>query len=470
MKKVKLSIVFKDIWTIETICKENNIELFLKRLFKKNIEVNNNRIKILYNKKNNNTYFIMIDSKYKLLSLKNKVPNKFLLIAIDINTLISQEDKYKELEKIDILNNYLFQETKFDKIVDPEITKDIMNKIIKPSIVKNNLNKNIKSLITKDKSITINDNIKGSNKKVALKKYKNISIAKMINTNIILIKSNNSIATRKTRLINEINDKHNLKTGVIKQDKKIFKIENPKTGTKIIKPKKIHIITHLKKTNSIMVLHNLDNEKEVTTNTDLSKNATKKSFSTMPYGNREIVENNNIKKHLDKSKKGSNKKNNKTKIDTKIKSKQQEKVVKNKQGKVKDNKIPETLKKDNKKNKPQSITYTILSPNNGVLYQKEITLESPITVEELLMNTGLIVNNINGFISSINGIENEKMSGWVFEVNDLPVMITASDYIVNPNEQITWKYIDFSKEKENEETNIKTQIKKKSLSKEKNNF
>ena len=59
------------------------------------------------------------------------------------------------------------------------------------------------------------------------------------------------------------------------------------------------------------------------------------------------------------------------------------------------------------------------------------------------------------------------MSGWVFEVNNAPVMVSAADYIINPNEQITWKYIDFSKQNIEEQTeNKENKIVKKRINKE----
>ena len=86
-------------------------------------------------------------------------------------------------------------------------------------------------------------------------------------------------------------------------------------------------------------------------------------------------------------------------------------------------------------------------------------LVNPISVEDLLLQTGLNITNLNGFIESINGISNHGMSGWVYEINKASVMVSASDYIVNPNETIIWKYVDFSKLEAKEE-----------ISKENNNF
>ena len=68
-----------------------------------------------------------------------------------------------------------------------------------------------------------------------------------------------------------------------------------------------------------------------------------------------------------------------------------------------------------------------------------------MTVQDLLIQSGLDLDMSNGFINGISGIKNEGMSGWVFEVNNAPVMMPASEYIVNPQDQIRWKYIDFSK-------------------------
>ena len=92
-------------------------------------------------------------------------------------------------------------------------------------------------------------------------------------------------------------------------------------------------------------------------------------------------------------------------------------------------------------------------------------LVNPISVEELLLQTGLDINNSNGFIESINGIYNQGMAGWVYEVNDMPVMVSASDYIVKQNEKITWKYVDFSKIEEKEEPHIESNSLKKTLHK-----
>ncbi len=127
------------------------------------------------------------------------------------------------------------------------------------------------------------------------------------------------------------------------------------------------------------------------------------------------------------------------------------------------NKLEDT--KSNDSNQSQIISYTIILPTGEILYHKEQMLINPISVEELLLQTGLDINNSNGFIESINGIFNQGMSGWVYEVNNMPIMVSSSDYIVNPNETITWKYVDFSKIEEREEQRKENNCLKKTLHK-----
>ena len=104
----------------------------------------------------------------------------------------------------------------------------------------------------------------------------------------------------------------------------------------------------------------------------------------------------------------------------------------------------------------QKIFYTVISPTGEVIYNKIFVNEKPISVEELLLKSGLTVIDSNGFVESIEGFKNEGMSGWVFEVNNAPIMVPASEYIVNPCDKITWKYVDFSKMIENETDNENT--------------
>ena len=56
------------------------------------------------------------------------------------------------------------------------------------------------------------------------------------------------------------------------------------------------------------------------------------------------------------------------------------------------------------------------------------------------------VDDSNGYVKGINGIYEKScgdMSGWVYEVNNEPIM---TEYIVSEGDLITWKYVcDFSK-------------------------
>ena len=82
----------------------------------------------------------------------------------------------------------------------------------------------------------------------------------------------------------------------------------------------------------------------------------------------------------------------------------------------------------------------------------------------MLIQSGLEINNSNGFIESINGIKNQGMAGWVFEVNNIPIMVSAAEYVINPSDQITWKYVDFSEMMEKD--NLKGQEETKTLIKQ----
>ena len=110
---------------------------------------------------------------------------------------------------------------------------------------------------------------------------------------------------------------------------------------------------------------------------------------------------------------------------------------------------------NNNEPKDQSIIYIVESPTGEILYKKKLINVQPLTVVDLLLQSGLEIVQTKGFINSINGIQNEGMSGWVFEVNNAPIMVPASEYIINPTDQITWKYVDFSKMMQEENENIK---------------
>lgn len=94
---------------------------------------------------------------------------------------------------------------------------------------------------------------------------------------------------------------------------------------------------------------------------------------------------------------------------------------------------------------PNKINSMVIFPDGQVLGNICIENTRKVTAEQLLLLSGLSVTYNQGFITSINGMCNVGMSGWIFEVNHTPIMISAKDYMVQPNDHITWRYIDFSK-------------------------
>jgi len=122
---------------------------------------------------------------------------------------------------------------------------------------------------------------------------------------------------------------------------------------------------------------------------------------------------------------------------------------------------------NNKGENHQNISYSIVSPTGEMLYKANVKLKNPVTVLDLLLNSGLDIKKCEGFIKGIAGINNQGMAGWVFEVNDVPVMVSASEFIVNADDHIKWKYVDFSKINVQQERNFGTKkvLKKKDYNK-----
>ena len=108
----------------------------------------------------------------------------------------------------------------------------------------------------------------------------------------------------------------------------------------------------------------------------------------------------------------------------------------------------------------QTITYTIMSPSNDILYHNIIPYEESLTVAKLLFKSQLNIESTDGFIKSIDGIKNNKKDGWIFEVNNKMVMVPSTKYIIKPNECILWKYVNFEEELQKidvyNDTNINT--------------
>lgn len=442
MKNVSISIIYNGIKTINTQSNEKNIGQLLKRVFNNEIDINNESIKI-YNeiKLKKNIRFIILDGNYKLLTPNSKVRNKILLVAIDINKLSIIEEKLKYKEQLSIIKDYIYSieeiivyNIKEQSKEEIKITKEIFNEVIKPVIVKK------KELKKKPEEKPQEKRSKEENK-IEVKKQKKIKVkAKKIiiqNKNILL---KPIVIKKKKPKVKKVE-----KVEVSKPVKEETKIVKKETKKKSDYSSKIHVIVYLNEESNKVVT--LFEKKESEKKPEVKKEEEKKT------------------KKQEKTKD----KPQKEQIEDILKDVNEVVVSDNSSDKSTDNlnkKQEEQKDKNDKADKPiaQTITYTVVSQNNEVLYNKQLNFEKPISVQDLLLQSGLIVNNTNGFIESINGISNKDMSGWVFEVNDVPVMISASEYIINPNDQITWKYVDFSKI-EKEESNSKVNKTKKVLTK-----
>ena len=490
MIRVKLTIIYKKIKRMNETSYEENIAEFMKRI------INQNKVTI-----QKNVSLMFLDSNYRLLSLSSKVPNKLLVIAIDIKELYERNLLLNNMININEIEPFIYKvqnilsyrkETKKEKQKEKEekvkqITKEEFNQVIKPVVVK----------IEKDNKITkpiVITEAKEQKKKPIKKNIKKVSKTKYISTKKQDIK------------------KIKIKNKELKNIKKNLNIENKIEikKQKEIKPIKIQMTVKLMNDKPPVVIVLKDDKKNDTAKKE-ERNIVVKNKQNLQTKSNKKVENKTIKvnkkDNKDNNDKTSTKKENKenksklenikiiTNINIKNKSKEKNKVkeIKQETGEEKQkkeqvlekpekiNKIKnqeEKLKKKEKiieeieeldeekeeKEEEQNISYTIISPDNEVLYHVEIINETPITVEDMLIQSGLEINNSNGFIESINGIKNQGMAGWVFEVNNIPIMVSAAEYVINPSDQITWKYVDFSEMMEKD--NLKGQEESKTLIKQ----
>ena len=470
MKDVSLCIIYKKISRLNVLCFDNTINSFIKRLLSQKV--------ILYKK---NTHFIIIDSNYNILSLSSKVPNKLYLIMIDLKEFCNQEKKYKLTNSIKLIENYIFTFETFIKEniniqeipkKEIKIDKEVFNEVIEPLIViekKEILNTIINNEEVNNKEKKQKNQIKETIKKKldiiknTVKKKKLVKAKKQIESKKIIIEQKPII--KKEEIKPEIVINTILKTKK-EENTKAVKSKSIKQ-TNINNNDKIHVIVSIKKDKKSIIAviqKNKKEEKEENYNSQLIDN--KEKFIDKDIYN--ALDNTIIIKNIEqkinqqqpnkKDKKSIiNKQNNVINSNNKIIKKKEEgnEFLNNNQEELDIKQIKVEQTKTNQKEEiieGQKIIYTVLSPDEEVLYHQEITIKNPVTIEQLLEQSGLMINNKDGFIESINGIKNEGMSGWVFEVNNVPVMVSASEYIVNPNEQITWKYVDFSKMMDEEQT------------------
>ena len=116
---------------------------------------------------------------------------------------------------------------------------------------------------------------------------------------------------------------------------------------------------------------------------------------------------------------------------------------------AKEDKSKVEVKHTEKQKTPQTITYTVISPTGEILYNNLATISEPMTIQDMIIKTGLpitIEEKSTNLLTSINGFKNYTLSesvygGWIFEVNGKWCNQAMNQYIMQPNDVITWKYL-----------------------------
>ena len=467
MKKVSLKILFTKPIEIEVSTKKTIIKDFLVEVLSNNIVIENNKIVSLFgiiNKRN--MYWILLDQYKNILNINNELTDSLLLCCINIRSLLGNYDVSDDVKEI--IRNYIRD---IPIVLLNDEKKEVINAIEKEIVpLKIKIEKKVEvpkkiHLIVKQKEdqnqlIVLSDR-KESKKRVKIvldekekiNQIKNISSffdkplnkKKNDNENNTTKDKEKKEQVKKDDTLNVINKSKDLIDKKEENNKIVGKVvseDNEIVDSKpiILEPDLINdeVIIEEEQKDEIVdyllenVIISSDDEKEIidykpkeTFNNDIDKGELRE----------ELVE--DVSDYFDDSVEN---------VDDKDLDKKD----------FNEDKKEEKKEDSKEKDKKQKIGYTVLSPKGGVLYHKEITNYQPLTVEALLIQSGLKINNSLGFIESIEGIKNEGMSGWVFEVNDMPVMVSASEYVINPEDQITWKYVDFSKvdEKSSEKESI----------------
>lgn len=87
-----------------------------------------------------------------------------------------------------------------------------------------------------------------------------------------------------------------------------------------------------------------------------------------------------------------------------------------------------------------NITYIVTGKNGEILYSKKLKVTKGKTVMDILKQTGLDLVESSCYVSAINGMYAEGMYGWVFEVNNQMVMVSACDYKLKDGDVVRWKW------------------------------
>lgn len=473
MKKVNLHIIFYKKWILKTTSQtEDTIGAYLKKVLKNKITVNNNnRITSLFNIHiNANFCWLILDSKNNLLTLNSKVPKKVIIIGIDLKQFYAKIVNLMHTKQIRMINAYikelygynLYKDIIEDEIEVKPLEEKIVKEIIKPAILLEEVKKDVKE--TKPKPI-----IKRKEPKNISKNEKaDLQPAEIKDENKPKENSKNKKVTPK-EVVNqtqkEKEEKPKVKAETTKQDKQLKSIDDKPVTTnnddEIDMPK---VEPKAKNKNEEKKVDNIKKKKEQLSDNNLAKTTELKKEPKLI--NKPIEEKKEKKKKQDEKLKKDNKKKSlsEPKEEEKPKEIQIVLTLNNQDDNKKTNNNKNTnrlavvtpIEDDNNEKtvetdisnrlepNVQKITFTVVLPNGQLLYNKVILNSSPMTVVELLKKTGLPIKDDLGFIESIAGINNQGMSGWVYEVNGSPIMISASDYVVNPEDEITWKYVNFA--------------------------
>ena len=96
------------------------------------------------------------------------------------------------------------------------------------------------------------------------------------------------------------------------------------------------------------------------------------------------------------------------------------------------------------------VTVTLTSPaaDDAVTYEGDADIEDGATVLDVLEGTGLEMviedSEYGAYVSSIEGLANEGMLGWVFTVNGQQINVSADQQTLVDGDSVEWSYIDMA--------------------------
>ena len=498
MKKVQLNVVFFKKWTLKTTCYDTNMGDYLKRTLKEKIEIKDNRIVSLFNIKINSTYtWLIMDSKNNLLTLDAKIPKKVIIIGIDLKAFYASIIDLMQTEQIRIINKYItnvYGIKLYEDMIDEEIpikplSKKTIEEIITPVIIEEKVE--IKKPKEDKKEKEVPGSVAKVKKEVVVSDKKSDKVEERV-------PKKETVVQREIIIKDDINTKKEKPKSVVnnKPQKKEVKETTSKEKENPLEEKKEI------KDNIVKKKGTEKKEKVIDKQPNVKKDIEKKPIKKDDEKPKETkgLKDNNTKSKIEIEKPKQEKKNNelddKTKKENKkkvemVSKKEETKPKKEKEQVIKEEKkeVPKEIQivldlKDNdsalnneepknnrlivatkdsinennttdgdnkeqdsftEQSNIQRIVFSVITETGEVIYNRVIINTKPMTVEELLKKTGLpVLESSNGFVESIAGFENNNNSHWwVYEVNGAPVMEAASDYIVSPEDQITWKYMYF---------------------------